>query len=135
MKYEVTFLATSTDSRGNAKKIRPLYLVSAYSVIEAVTKASEAISGYYAEYECISCKQVKYEDVVTNNEDKFYRVKENIITIDERTAEEKRSPLLTIYQASDINAARKYLEIETKGSPVDREVVSISETKIIDYIE
>jgi hypothetical protein len=136
MKYEVTFAVVDTDEKGNDKKMKPLYLVEAYSPIEAITKATEAIAQFYAENECLSCKKVNYADVFTgeDEEDKFYRVKENIIIIDERTGAEKRTPLVSIFQASDINDAKTRLEVENKKSLADRETVSISETKIIDFI-
>jgi hypothetical protein len=137
MKYEVNFQVLTVDEQGKEKRVKKLYLVDALSIIEAVTTATDEISGFFSEFECLSAKQVGYADVITNTEadDKYYHIKLNFITIDERTAVEKRSIHHLILQANDISEAKKRIEEEISRWVVDVEIVSISETKIELYIK
>jgi hypothetical protein len=107
------------------------------SIIEAVTKTTKVVAEDYGEYQDIAAKCVGYDEVYTCDEEeqRYYKVKYNILTIDERTAAEKKTPHICIFQANDLNSAKKKYEEEIKKWLVDVELASISETKIQQYIQ
>jgi hypothetical protein len=136
MRYEVNLTVNEINNKGEQQKAKKLYLIDALTLIEAVTKASVYAAEYFSEYECTSAKQVNYAEVITANDadERYYLVKANFITIDERTAAEKRVKNNFIFQADDINDAKRRIEDEIKKWITDIEICSISETKIQTYM-
>jgi hypothetical protein len=65
--------------------------------------------------------------------DRFYKVKVAFITIDEKTATEKKTASFIIVQANDFKAAYDKFIDGMKGTMADYEIISISETPILDY--
>ena len=63
---------------------------------------------------------------------RYYRVKVNFITIDERTAAEKRTASYIIVEAIDFPNAIENFNDGMRGTLADFEIESIAETKYID---
>ena len=57
------------------------------------------------------------------------------ITIDEKTQKEKKSKVTYLVQAGSLEQARKNTEDVMKGTMIDYEFVSVTETKILDVFE
>ena len=75
-------------------------------------------------------------EVVTTDDasaDKFYKVKHSLITIDEKTAKEKKQAQYIIIQASSVDDARDRYKQHIKGWLVDVVLEAVSETKYMDY--
>jgi hypothetical protein len=64
--------------------------------------------------------------------DKWYRCKLAFITIDERTAAEKRTVSVIMVQAADFRSALLNVEKTMLGTISDFEIAEISETAILD---
>lgn len=64
--------------------------------------------------------------------DKYYKVKAALIYIDERTLAEKRSNTNYLVQAKDLVDALNRFQAGMKGTMADYEIVSVSETAIMD---
>lgn len=64
--------------------------------------------------------------------DKWYLVKVAFITIDEKTAVEKKSTSLILVAASDFKGAYDNFMEGMKGTMADFEIVSITETPLMD---
>ena len=64
--------------------------------------------------------------------DRWYLVKVAFITIDEKTAAEKRSISQILVQAANFRHALERFEEGMKGTMADYEIVSINETPIMD---
>lgn len=64
--------------------------------------------------------------------DKFYKVKVNFITLDEKTASEKRKASYILVQAASLDEAIKNFHDGMKGTLADYEIEAISETKIVE---
>lgn len=64
--------------------------------------------------------------------DKWYLAKVAFITIDEKTAQEKKSNSLILVAASDFKGALEHFIDEMKSTMADYEIVSITETPILD---
>ena len=66
------------------------------------------------------------------NGDRFYIVKVNFITLDEKSGAEKRTPAKMMAQASTLKEAIAVLEEGMKGTIADYRIVSVTETMIMD---
>ena len=119
---------------GAAKKVNEPYLVDALSFTEAEARITEEqrpfISG---EFSVSAVKRTKIAEIFWNEGgDRWFMVKVGFITIDEKTAAEKRSTSLILVQASDFRSAFENFTEGMKGTMADYEIVSISETPLMD---
>ena len=127
VRYEKT-----TDS-GKTIKVTDPYLVDALSCTEAEARVNEEITPFTSEFNVLSVNKTKISEIFWNETgDKFYKVKVNFITIDEKTAVEKKKAFFTLVQAADFEAALDGFNKGMKGTIADFEIESIIETKIID---
>ncbi|MCM1318771.1 MAG: DUF4494 domain-containing protein [Muribaculaceae bacterium] len=122
-----------TDSGKNVKVTDP-YLVDALSCTEAEARVIEEVTPYISgEYNVLNVGKTKISEIFWNEGgDKFYKVKVNFITLDEKTAAEKRTASYILVQASNFDEALANFHAGMKGTMADYEVESISETKIVD---
>lgn len=119
---------------GVSKKVTEPYLVDALSCSEAEARVIEELHPYVSgDLNVTSTAKTKVAEVFGQYDgDKYYRVKVNFITLDEKTAAEKRTASYIITQAVDFrNALENFLD-GMKGTMADFEIESISETKIVD---
>lgn len=119
---------------GLVKRQTELYLVDALSCSEAESRVNEELRHYISgDLNITSTSKTKIAEVFCGyTADKFYRVKVNFITIDERTASERRKASYIIVPADSF---REALETFTKGMKdtlADYEIEAIAETKIVE---
>lgn len=119
---------------GAAKKVTEPYLVDAMSFTEAEARITEEQTPFISgEFSVSAVKRTKISEIFFDeNGDKWYLVKVGFITIDEKTAVEKRSYSLILVQATSFkNAYDNFIE-GMKGTMADYEIVQINETMIMD---
>lgn len=127
VRYEKT-----TDS-GKTIKVTDPYLVDALSCTEAEARVVEEIIPFTSEFNVLNVGKTKIAEIFWNEDgDRFYKVKVNFISIDEKTATEKRSASYILVQASGFDEALKNFHDGMKGTLADYEVESIAETKIVE---
>ena len=119
---------------GAAKKVTEPYLVDALSFTEAESRITEEqrpfISG---EFQVSAIKPTKIAEIFWDETgDRWYLVKVAFITLDEKTAVEKRSMSLILVQAANFKHAVENFEEGMKGTMADYEIVQISETPLMD---
>ena len=119
---------------GAAKKVNEPYLVDALSFTEAEARITEEqrpfISG---EFSVSAVKRTKIAEICFfEGGDRWYLVKVGFITIDEKTAAEKRSNSLILVQASNFKEAYDNFVKGMAGTMADYEIVSITETPLMD---
>lgn len=119
---------------GMQKKVTEPYLVDALSFTEAEARIIEEIRPFITgEFTVTDIKRARLSEIFFNEYgDKYYKVKINYITLDERTGREKKTPTYMLVQASTIDDAKAWLEDGMKGTLSDYVVESIKETKIMD---
>lgn len=119
---------------GAAKKVNEPYLVDALTFTEAESRIIEKITPYISgEFNISTVKKTRISDIFFNEGgDRYYMVKVNFITIDEKTGAEKKSSSFILVQASDFAGALKNFEEGMKGTMADYEIASIAETMIMD---
>jgi hypothetical protein len=132
--FECKIRYDKLQENGAAKKVNEPYLVDALSFTEAEARITEEqrpfISG---EFSVSAVKRTKIAEIFWNEGgDRWFMVKVGFITIDEKTAAEKRSTSLILVQASDFRSAFENFTEGMKGTMADYEIVSISETPLMD---
>ena len=118
---------------GAVKKVSEPYLVDALSFTEAEARITEEVSPFISgDFTVSAVKRTKIAEVFWQGGDRWYLVKVGFITIDEKTAAEKRSTSLILVQASNFKEAFEHFEEGMKGTMADYEIVSFTETPLMD---
>lgn len=122
---------------GKSVKVTEPYLVDALSCTEAEARVVEELSSYNRDYNVLSVGKTKISEVFFGGDacEKFYKVKVNFITIDEKTAAEKRSASYILVQVHDFADALRCFSDGMKGTMADYEIEAITETKIVDVFK
>lgn len=137
--YEVKFQHEQTQEDGTQKKVTEQYAVNALSFTEAEKRIMEEMSSYISgAFEVSDIKKARYKEVVfddTDSSDRWYKVKVQFITLDERTAKEKITNVYYLVNASTSKVALNNM-IEMLGQGMaDYKIASVVETKIFDVYE
>lgn len=119
---------------GMVKKVNEPYLVDALTFTEAEARIIEMITPFISgEFSISAVKKTRIAEIFFNESgDKYYMVKVNFITLDEKTGVEKRSASFILVQASDFADALAKFEDGMKGTMADYEIASIAETPLMD---
>ena len=139
-KTDSWFLATITCQKvmedGLSKKVKELYALPALSFTEAEAGITDEMK-YCDELDVADISKAPFKEIIfTDNEaaDRYYKVKANFITLDEKTGKEKKQTQLIVVKASSNDDARDSYKQYYKDTPVDLVLEAVSETKYIDYI-
>lgn len=134
--FECGIRYEKTLENGMQKRVTELYIVDALSFTEAESRIIGEMSCFISdEFDVVSEKITNYSELVPSADsmaDKWYRVKINYITVDEKSGKEKKAPQHLLVQARDINHAREMTDAYMKDSMVDWNCEAIQETKIMD---
>lgn len=119
---------------GMQKTVTEPYLVDALSFTEAEARITEEMAPFISgDFTVSAVKREKLSEVFYDETgDKWYKVKYNIITVDEKTAVEKKTSVLTLVQASDFQKALDNFMEGMKGTMADFEIAAITETPLMD---
>ena len=137
MKYfDVGVRYDKTLENGITKTATELYVVHAVSFAESekiITKAMQPfLSG---DFEVVKESITRIAEIVDQEDDtadRYYIVKYNLITIDERTAKEKKTAMLHLVHAMDFDDAKKRAAEYMHGTMLDWEIEYVKETKYLD---
>lgn len=123
---------------GSQKKVTEKYVFDAVSFSEAEEKAAKEIEKMGGgEAEVKSESQASYGEVVVsdaNSDDRWYKVKVAIITVDERSGKEKRTYYKQLVQGASVSSAINNVTSIFGTTMLDYEISSVAETKIVDVI-
>ena len=119
---------------GTVKKVTGPYLVDALSFTEAESRIIEEVTPFISgDFTVSAVKNSNIAEIFRDDSgDKWYKVKVNFITIDEKTAVEKRKASYILVQASDFKGAYDNFIAGMKGTMADYEIAAITETALID---
>ena len=136
--FEVKLRVEKTTEDGTLAKFNELYVVNAQSFTEAEAKSTEYISQYTnGEFEVLTEARAKYGEIHfidDEEENAFWKVRLDFITLDERTYKTKHSKCDVLVQGSSVESVKKNIDEVLKDSMVDYKIVSVGETVIQDYI-
>ncbi len=119
---------------GIQKMVTEPYLVDALSFTEAEARIIEEITPFISgDFSVSAVKRTNISEIFYDETgDKWYKVKTNFITIDEKTAVEKRTASYILVQASEFKDALDNFMEGMKGTMADFEIASIVETPLMD---
>lgn len=119
---------------GAVKKVNEPYLVDALTFTEAENRIIEelkpCISG---DFTISAVKKTKIAEIFFDETgDRYYQAKVNFISLDEKSGMEKKVANFILVQASDFEGAFRNFKKSMEGTISDYELVSLSETMIMD---
>lgn len=119
---------------GSVKKVNEPYLVDALSFTEAESRIIEEMKPFISgDFSISAVKKTKISEIFFNPDgDRYYMVKVNFITLDEKSGIEKKSAVFILVQASDFEDALRKFTKGMSGTVSDYEIASITETPIMD---
>lgn len=118
---------------GKIVKVTDPYLVDAVSCTEAEARVVEEISSFVNDFNVLNVGKTKISEIFWDETgDRFYKVKVNFITIDEKSGVGKRKASFILVQASTFTDALANFNKGMKGTMADYEIEAIAETKIVD---
>ena len=119
---------------GQQKKVNEPYLVDALSFTEAEARIIEEITPFISgDFTVSAVKRTRISEIFYDETgDRWFSVKYNIISIDEKTAVEKKQSVMVLVQAADFQKAIANFMEGMKGTMADFEIASVNETQIMD---
>lgn len=125
---------------GMSRQVSELYAIEALSYSEAESRIIEELSGFISgQYEVSDIRKASYKEVFfdegDNCSDRYYRVRLQFITIDEKTAKEKATAVTYLVNAVSFDGACRNLKSVLEGTMMDYRVCGIAETKLLDVFE
>lgn len=132
--FECKIRYDKTQENGSIKKVTEPYLVDALSFTEAEARIIEEQTPFISgEVNVTAVKRTKISEIFWDDSaDKWYLVKVAFITIDEKSAVEKKTTSLILVAGSDFKGAYDNFMEGMKGTMTDFEIVSITETPLMD---
>ncbi|MDE5713784.1 MAG: DUF4494 domain-containing protein [Muribaculaceae bacterium] len=119
---------------GTVKKVNEPYLVDAMTFTEAEARIIEEMTPFISgEFSISAVKKTKVSEIFFDDSaDRYYMVKVNFITLDEKSGVEKKSASFILTQASDLEGALARFKEGMKGTMADYDIASIVETPLMD---
>ncbi len=134
--FECKIRFDKTMEDGKIKRVTEAYMVDALTFTEAERRFLEEVEPFVSgDYEVADIKKAKLAEVMTSNDgndDRWYKAKVTFITLDEKTAVEKRTAQNILVQARDLKTAVANLEKGMAGTMGDWELTAVNETVILD---
>ena len=119
---------------GMQKKVNEPYMVDALSFTEAEARIIEEVTPFISgDFSVSAVKRTNISEIFWDDSaDKWYHVKVSFITLDEKTAVEKKTTSHILVAANDFRGALDHFMEGMKGTMADFEVSSIAETQLMD---
>ncbi|MBR5727650.1 MAG: DUF4494 domain-containing protein [Muribaculaceae bacterium] len=135
--FECKVKYDKTLETGVVRTVTEPYLVDALSFTEAEARITKEMQPYISgEFTVSAVRRVNLSDVFRNDKgDRWYKVKTNFITIDEKTAVEKKTASFQLVQASEFKEALEVFMEGMKDTMADFEIASITETPLMDVYD
>lgn len=128
-----------TTEDGCYKTVTESYAADACTFAEAEERMVEEIAPLASgDFHIKAIARAPYAEIFfsdADTDDRYYRAKLAFIALDEKTGKEKRTNTTYLVQAATLDKARAYIREEMDKTMTDYEVVSISETLIMDVFE
>ena len=132
--FECKISYDKTSEDGMQKRVLEAYLIDALSFTEAEARIIKEMRPFISgEFMVTDIKRARFaESFLNENGDRFYRAKINLITLDEKSGMEKKTAVQMLAQASSLLDAINVIGMGMKGTLADYEIVSITETTLLD---
>lgn len=138
MWFECKVRYEQTQEDGLEKMVTETYVYKAADFGEAYDKATKDMSKFISgEFGITAMKIAQYKEIITQDErteERYYRVKVNLIILDEKTQKEKKTACYYLVNADSVEKARKYTDTAFSDTLMDYVIEAVQEAKIIDVI-
>lgn len=134
--YEVKIQYQKTLEDGREKKVTEQYVVEALSFTEAEARIIEEMTPYISgEFDVVSEKIAPYNEIFLSDrtdDDKWFISKVGFITIDERTAKEKKQTFRYLVQAETSEKAMDYTKEMFSHGMSDYSIDAVQDTPTLE---
>lgn len=131
--FETAVRYVKMQDNGTVKKTTEKFLVDALSFAEAEARTVEERTPFISgDFDVRAAKKTKISEIFNLGAERYWLVKVAFITIDEKTAAEKRSTSQILVGASDFTNAIEEFNEGMKGTMTDFEIISLFETPIME---
>ena len=131
--FEVCVKFDKMQENGTVKRVSEKYITEALSLSEAEAVVTKEVQPYISgEFFATSAKRTKINEIFNLGAERYYLAKVAFISMDEKTATEKRSVSQILVGASNFREALDNFIEGMKGTLADFELISLAETPIIE---
>jgi len=131
--YECKVSYLKTLENGKQTKVSEVYLVDAVSFTEAESRIYKELGELLGEFNLDSVKKARVSELIHNeNAYKWYKVKVNLTTVDEKSGKEIKSNQIILTSAESLKDAYDSVEDLFSGTVDDHEIVEIAFTPIVE---
>lgn len=134
--FNVALKYDKLDERGVYKKVTEHYLVKSFTCSSAEYSIIQEMQPFITgDFKVNAVKESKYSELFLSEEaaaDRYFECKLKFITLDEKSGKEKFTQTKMLVQAADLRDAVKKLDSGMKGTMAEYQIVSVSETNIMD---
>jgi hypothetical protein len=125
--------------KGTNTKVNESYLMKDFTFKSVEKRLTLELQPFVTgEFNINEMKRVKYGEIVDTQDetaDKWYKCKIVLVTIDEASAKEKKTPVLLLVKAESVPDAINRLNIHMKSSVMDYELTSVNNSPIVDIFQ
>ena len=134
--YEVKVQYQKMQDDGKEKKVSEQYVVEAFSFTEAEARIIEEMTPYISgEFDVVSEKIAPFNEIFlsdNSSDDKWFVSKVGFITLDEKTAKEKKQTFRYLVQAATSELAMYYTKEMLSNGMSDYIIYSVQDTPTLD---
>ncbi len=134
--FETAVRFDKMQENGMVKKVTEKYLVDALTFSDAEARTVEKVTPFISgEFTVSVARKTKISEIfydASDYADKWWLVKSNFISLDEKSGKEKKSMTQILVQAGDFENALGRFQDGMKGTMADYQIASISETAYMD---
>ena len=134
--FEVKIQYQKMQEDGKEKKVTEQYVVEALSFTEAEARIIKEMTPYISgEFDVVSEKIASYFEIILSDksdDDKWFISKVSFITLDEKTAKEKKTSQRFLVQADTSQTALEYTNKLFDRSMTDYTIDAVQETPTIE---
>ena len=136
--FEVKIQYQKMQDDGREKKVTEQYVVEALSFTEAEARIIKEMTPYISgEFDVVSEKIASYFEIILSdksNDDKWFISKVSFITLDEKTAKEKKTNQRLLVQADASQTALEYTKKLFDSSMTDYTIDAVQDTPTIEVV-
>ena len=127
------------DSMG-MKKVSESYLVDALSFTEAEKRIIKEVRPFVSvgELEVVNIRRARIAELFLNDEaedDRYFRAKVNVITVDEKSGSEKKTSATMIVKSDSLPNAVTELKAQLDSQMASYEIAAVTDTQILDVFQ
>ncbi len=137
--YETKIKYDKMMDNGMLKTTTELYVVDALSFTEAEKQIMEEMSAFISgDFKITNIVETTYKEIFFSDmeaDDRWFKVKLQFITIDEKTEKERKQNVYHLVQAANLQKAVKAVDEYMGKTMIDYTIASVAETSIMDVFE